>query len=118
MEFPEMADIVSSKQRSAVMAAVKSTNTRPELLVRSMLHRLGFRFRLHAKDLPGKPDICFHKIRKVIFVHGCFWHGHNCKQVRHPSTNVEYWEDKIAGNLRRDRRVKTALTKLEWKYLV
>jgi len=72
-----------------------------------------------ARECAGcKPDLCFRKLRKVIFVRGCFWHGHKCKQVRHPSTNVEYWDGKIAGNLRRDKNVKAALTKLGWKYLV
>ena len=89
--------------RSQIMRSVGSENTRPELIVRSLLHRLGYRFRLHRKDLPGKPDIVFSGRRKVIFVHGCFWHGHHCARgARIPKTNRNYWTAKIARNKERD----------------
>ncbi len=89
--------------RSANMRAIRSKNTAPERLVRSTLHRLGYRFRLHAKDLPGKPDIILRPRRAVIFVHGCFWHGHGCARGgRMPKTNTGYWEPKIARNKSRD----------------
>lgn len=113
-----MTDIVTARKRSLIMAAVRSVNTRPEIVVRRLVHGFGYRFRLHVKDLPGKPDMCFRRDRKVIFIHGCFWHCHGCKQTRHPSTNVEYWGPKIAGNVMRDRKVKAALKKLGWRYLV
>ena len=94
-----------SEQRSRTMRAVKFRDTEPELTVRRLLHRMGYRFRLQRKDLPGKPDIVFGPRRKVIFVHGCFWHGHSCKRgSRMPKTNVEYWETKITRNVERHSR--------------
>jgi DNA mismatch endonuclease (patch repair protein) len=89
--------------RSATMRAVKSKNTQTELKVRSLVHRLGFRFRLHRKELPGTPDLVFPARRKAIFVHGCFWHGHDCARgCRMPKTNCEYWKSKIDRNRQRD----------------
>ena len=89
--------------RSATMRAVKSKNTKTELKVRSLVHRLGFRFRLHRKGLPGTPDLVFSALRKAIFVHGCFWHGHDCARGRRmPKTNCEYWKSKIDRNRQRD----------------
>lgn len=101
------------------MRAVKSTNTRPEMIVRSLAHRLGFRFRLHRKTLPGNPDLVFVGRRKAIFVHGCFWHGHNCKRGdRLPKTNARYWAAKIAGNKARDAKACAALAAQGWDVLI
>ncbi|WP_295388443.1 very short patch repair endonuclease [uncultured Thiodictyon sp.] len=97
-----MIDHVSEPRRSYIMSRVASKNTGPELTVRQLLHRLGYRYRLHGSDLPGSPDIVFRKRRKVIFVHGCFWHGHACSHGRLPKSNVEYWKAKIASNRARD----------------
>lgn len=91
-----------SKQRSEIMRAVKGRDTKPEMIVRGLLHRMGYRYRLHRTDLPGKPDIVFTSRKKVIFVHGCFWHGHSCKRgSRQPKSNVEYWRAKIDRNVER-----------------
>lgn len=104
--------------RSAIMRAVKSTNTTPEKAVRSLAHRLGYRFRLHRKDLPGTPDLVFPSVRKAIFVNGCFWHGHDCKRgARAPKTNAAYWLQKIARNRRRDEEARQALAALGWSVL-
>lgn len=101
------------------MARVKSHDTRPERLVRSILTDLGYRYRLNRPDIPGKPDIAFIGRRKAIFVHGCFWHGHDCKRgARLPKANAAYWTQKISGNVERDRRVAKDLGALGWKYLV
>jgi DNA mismatch endonuclease, patch repair protein len=114
-----MADNLTGAQRRKTMAAVKSRNTTPELAVRSLVHRLGFRFRLHGVDLPGSPDLVLPKHRAVIFVHGCFWHGHSCRRKRpKPQTNVEYWQAKIERNCRRDRRVRRRLRSAGWRVLV
>jgi DNA mismatch endonuclease (patch repair protein) len=102
--------------RSRIMRAVKSSDTAPELAVRRMVHRLGFRFRLHRKDLPGKPDLVFPKLRKVIFVHGCFWHGHTCARgARMPKSNADYWQGKIGRNVTRDAKHLSALKELKWQ---
>lgn len=111
MESPEV--------RRRTMQAVKSKDTAPELLVRSLAHRMGYRFRLHRKDLPGKPDLVFPGRRKAIFVHGCFWHGHDCARgARQPKTNRAYWTKKIERNLERDRAARTSLTRSGWKVAV
>ncbi|MGT2515171.1 very short patch repair endonuclease [Sphingomonas panni] len=103
------------EQRSRIMRAVQSKDTKPEMLVRRALHRLSYRFRLHRKDLPGSPDIVFPGRRKVIFVHGCFWHGHSCKRgARQPKENADYWRAKIARNVARDREAQAALIGLGW----
>ena len=106
--------------RSEMMAAVRSKNTRPELLVRRLVHSLGYRYRLHRKDLPGKPDLVFAKRRKVIFVHGCFWHQHGCKSKssHQPKTNVEYWRPKLERNQVRDAASLAALVAAGWGVLV
>ena len=102
--------------RSRIMRAVKGSDTAPELAVRSMLHRLGFRFRLHRKNLPGKPDLVFPGPRKVIFVHGCFWHGHDCARgARMPKANAEYWRGKIGRNVARDAKHLVALKDAGWQ---
>ena len=101
--------------RSRIMRAVKSTDTGPERLVRQALHAAGYRYRLHRKDLPGSPDIVFPGRRKAIFVHGCFWHGHDCARgAREPKTNADYWRQKIARNRERDRRVVAELAAIGW----
>jgi DNA mismatch endonuclease Vsr len=101
------------------MRAIKSRDTAPELLVRSIAHRMGFRFRVCRKDLPGKPDIVFTRLQKVIFVHGCFWHGHDCGQgMRIPSQNRDYWNDKLTKNAKRDEAAQKALRELGWEVAV
>jgi len=101
------------------MQAVKSKNTKPELTLRSIVHLMGYRFRLHRKDLPGKPDLVFGGKRKVIFVHGCFWHGHDCARgARIPKENREYWLKKVTGNQIRDRKNSERLTAAGWTSLI
>jgi DNA mismatch endonuclease, patch repair protein len=101
------------------MAAIRSANTKPEMRVRSALHALGYRFRLHRKDLPGRPDIVLPRLRTVIFVHGCFWHCHRCKYGSVvPATRADFWATKRAGNVARDRRNRTALRRAGWRVFV
>jgi len=101
--------------RRKTMQAVKGKDTKPELFVRRLLYSLGYRYRLHRKDLPGKPDIVFSGRKKIIFVHGCFWHGHSCKRgAREPKTNVEYWRQKIARNKTRDAQHSKNHKKARW----
>lgn len=113
-----MADIFTPEKRSAVMAAIRGHNTKPELVVRSMLHRAGFRFTVNGpnnKHLPGKPDVVLAKYRTVVFVHGCFWHGHDdCSDFRLPKTRRDWWQQKISGNKERDARTIQALRKMGW----
>jgi DNA mismatch endonuclease (patch repair protein) len=105
--------------RSENMRRIRSKGMLPELAVRSMVHRMGFRFRLHRKDLPGKPDLVFVSRRKVIFVHGCFWHSHKgCKTAHMPKSNLAYWRPKLERNQARDTKNLAALTALEWRPLV
>jgi|SRR5579872_1411745 DNA mismatch endonuclease (patch repair protein) len=105
--------------RSRIMRAVKSGDTAPELIVRSLAHRMGYRFRLRREDLPGKPDLVFPKLRKAIFVHGCFWHGHDCARgARVPKNNREYWTKKIDRNQERDKAARQALAKSGWQVAV
>jgi len=105
-------------EKSRQMALIRSKDTKPELIVRTVAHRLGYRFRLHRKDLPGKPDLVFPSRRAIIFVHGCFWHGHNCKRgSRVPKTRTEYWRAKIARNTARDQRALAALESDGWRVL-
>ncbi len=104
--------------RSENMRAIRGKDTQPELAVRSLVHRLGYRFRLHRKDLPGKPDLVFPARRKVIFVHGCFWHSHDCKSGLIPNTNREFWLPKLMRNKIRDANNLAALTERDWKALV
>lgn len=105
-------------QRSRIMRAVGSKNTGPELKVRRLVHALGYRFRLHRKDLPGSPDLVFPGRKAVIFVHGCFWHGHNCPRgAREPKTNVSYWRAKIQRNVSRDLQTLEKLSDQGWRSL-
>ena len=101
------------------MSQIKGRDTKPEKIVRSTLHTLGYRFRLHRKDLPGKPDITLPKHKTVVFVHGCFWHGHKgCRRAARPMSNIEFWNTKIDANMRRDRSAQRALTTLGWRYII
>jgi DNA mismatch endonuclease (patch repair protein) len=114
-----MPDPFSPEERSSIMRAVRGKDTTPELLVRRLTHALGYRFRLHAADLPGKPDLAFPARKKVIFVHGCFWHWHNCKRGRRmPKAHSDYWTAKLLRNQSRDRRHRRALRRQGWDVLV
>ncbi|MEO5375536.1 MAG: DNA mismatch endonuclease Vsr [Alphaproteobacteria bacterium] len=114
-----MVDVISPEARSALMARVKGWNTKPEMVVRSLTHGLGFRFRLHRRDLPGTPDLVFPGRRKVIFVHGCFWHRHaGCKLAAEPKTRQEFWTRKFQDNVERDRTARESLEAAGWKVLV
>ncbi len=113
-----MPDRFTHEQRSAVMARVQGRDTNPERIVRGLLHRMGYRFRLHRGDLPGKPDIVLPRYHKVVFVHGCFWHGHGgCPRARRPASNVEFWNRKIDANIARDARVALQLREAGWDVL-
>lgn len=114
-----MTDRVSPERRTEIMRAVRSKNTLPEIIVRRAAYRLGLRFRLYAKELPGKPDLVFPKWRTVIFVNGCFWHRHpGCSKASTPKTNVEFWQKKFADNLRRDEANHKRLEELGWRVVV
>jgi DNA mismatch endonuclease (patch repair protein) len=114
-----MADVFSSDDRSRIMASIRGRDTAPELLIRKIVHRLGFRFRLHRRDLPGTPDIVFPRLHKIIFVHGCFWHMHRgCRRAGLPRTNRTFWKSKISRNANRDRVDQQRLRKLGWDVLV
>jgi DNA mismatch endonuclease (patch repair protein) len=112
-----MADRISTEVRSRNMAAIKGKNTKPELDMRRALHARGFRFRLHRRDLPGNPDLVFPKLRAVIWVNGCFWHGHDCGAARIPLSRVDYWEPKIARTRQRDVVAVQALREMGWRSL-
>ncbi|MER8508212.1 very short patch repair endonuclease [Mesorhizobium sp. M0894] len=99
------------------MAGIKGSNTKPEIVVRKALHALGFRFRLHAKEVPGKPDLVLPKYRAAIFVNGCFWHGHDCDLFKMPSTRPDFWRAKIARNVARDLEVRRTLIESDWRAL-
>ena len=104
--------------RSENMRRIRSKGMRPELAVRSLVHRMGYRFRLHRKDLPGKPDMVFASRRKVIFVHGCFWHSHGCKMAHVPKSNLSYWKPKLERNRSRDEKVLKGIGTMDWDALV
>ncbi|NYF77976.1 very short patch repair endonuclease [Granulicella arctica] len=112
-----MVDHIDPARRSLNMAAVRSKHTEPELVVRKIVYGLGYRYRLHWEKLPGKPDLVFPGKRKVIFVHGCFWHGHDCIRGRLPSTNLDFWEQKVGKNKERDSRVRNQLEAQGWNVL-
>ncbi|WP_420463387.1 very short patch repair endonuclease [Candidatus Palauibacter sp.] len=108
-----------SPERSANMASIRAKNTRPEITVRRLLHSLGYRYRLHRRDLPGTPDICFPGRKKVIFVHGCFWHRHEgCRRTTTPKTRTSFWENKFTANMVRDRRNMSGLAEIGWEAIV
>ena len=114
-----MIDIVDNKRRSEIMARIRSRDTAPELAVRRIAHRMGLRFRLHRKDLPGRPDLVFPKHRLVVFVHGCFWHRHEgCRRASTPKSRTSFWLEKFAANIDRDARQEAALRALGWRVLV
>lgn len=114
-----MADIFKKQKRSQIMSHISGKDTKQEIAIRKIAHSLGYRFRLHKKELPGKPDIAFPKYKKVIFVNGCFWHGHkNCTRSKLPVTHKKFWQRKIEGNIKRDRANYKALKKLGWSYLI
>jgi DNA mismatch endonuclease (patch repair protein) len=111
-----VVDKLTPERRSENMRRIKSTNTGPELVVRRMLHRLGYRFRLHGLGLPGKPDLVFAPKRRVTFVHGCFWHQHlDCNDGRKPRSNAGYWDAKLSKNVERDQMARLALERMGWK---
>ena len=114
-----MADKISPKRRSWNMSRIKGKNTKPEMIVRSMLHKMGYRFRLHRKDLPGNPDIVLPKYKTVIFVNGCFWHRHEgCKYAYMPKSRVDFWQKKFSDTIKRDRKNKADLESAGWKIIV
>lgn len=113
-----MVDIVDRKTRSRMMANIRGTNTKPELIIRKSLHSRGFRYRLHAKSLPGKPDLVLPKYQTVILVHGCFWHCHDCHLFKWPKTRELFWKEKLTKNAARDRKNIDDLMALGWKVLV
>lgn len=110
-----MVDIISEAQRSWNMSRIKGKDTQPELLVRSLLHKLGYRFRIHRKDLPGKPDIILPRYKTVVFVHGCYWHRHKgCKYAYTPKSRVSFWAEKFKGNVERDKKHQKQLKEMGW----
>jgi len=114
-----VTDRFDRKKRSEIMSHIQGKDTKPEKLVRSLLHRMGYRFRLHVDSLPGKPDIVLQRHKKVIFVNGCFWHGHkSCKRASCPQSNAEFWNQKIKSNIARDRKTRKDLQLQGWAVLV
>lgn len=116
-----MVDIFTKEKRSEHMSRIRGRDTKPELIVRRLVHRMGYRYRLHRRDLPGTPDIVLPKRKKAIFIHGCFWHQHSnpdCKLARMPKSRLDYWKPKLAGNHRRDQINQARLRKLGWEVLV
>lgn len=113
-----MVGSLDPSNRSKLMASIKSKNTSPELLIRRGLHKLGLRYRLHSKTLSGKPDLVFPKHKAVIFINGCFWHGHNCHIFRWPKTRMDFWHGKIKANILRDKKNITCCVRQGWKVLV
>lgn len=113
-----MPDIVTPEVRSRMMAGIRGTNTKPELILRRGLHAKGFRFRLHDRKLPGRPDLVFPRYNAVIFAHGCFWHGHDCHLFKWPSTRPEFWQEKIDRNRTVDARSEIALAEAGWRQAI
>jgi DNA mismatch endonuclease, patch repair protein len=116
-----MAKVRTREGRSRIMASIRSKNTKPEMLVRRLLHAAGYRYRLHRCDLPGNPDLAFGRRRKVIFVHGCFWHQHDaetCAEGRKPSSNTSYWHEKLERNVARDKAALEGLSAAGWQTLI
>ncbi|MCK0070861.1 very short patch repair endonuclease [Kordiimonas laminariae] len=110
-------DVVTPEKRSQMMAGIKGKNTKPELIIRKELFRRGFRYRLHGKKLPGKPDIILPKYKTVVFVNGCFWHKHDCHLFKWPKTRTEFWREKILGNVARDKKNRDLLKADGWKVI-
>lgn len=113
-----MADVVDAATRSRMMSGIRGKNTKPELTIRKALHARGFRYRIHCKDLPGNPDLCLPKYRAVIFVHGCFWHGHDCHLFKWPKTRPEFWREKIGRNCEVDESARIQLSRRDWRVCV
>ena len=114
-----MTDVLTPEQRRKCMSSIRGRDTKPEMIVRKIVHALGYRYRLHRKDLPGTPDLVFPRVKKVIFVHGCFWHKHRCRYGRvTPKTNAEFWRTKRESNKLRDIRNRKFLKKMGWRSLV
>src|SRR6267142_3715536 len=114
-----MANLLTKERRSANMSRIRSKNTNPEMVVRRLLHAMGFRFRIHDSRLPGRPDLVFPRHRKAVFVHGCFWHHHRCTEgQRAPKSRLDYWGPKITGNVRRDRLTRLRIRRGGWAILV
>lgn len=114
-----MSDVFTKAKRSWIMSRVKGLDTKPEIVGRSVIHRMGLRFRVHRRDLPGNPDIVLPRHNKVIFVHGCFWHGHTgCARSKRPTTNTRFWTKKLDANIARDERYRKTLRRTGWKVLV
>lgn len=113
-----MSDIFSQTKRSDIMSKISSKDTKPEILVRKFLFSKGFRYRINVKTLLGKPDIVLPKYKTIIFVNGCFWHGHNCKKGKLPSSNTDFWKEKISNNKSRDAKNSDLLVKLGWKVII
>jgi len=114
-----MTDVFTKEKRSWIMSRIKGCDSKQEILVRSLVHRMGFRFRVHRRDLPGNPDIVLPRHRKVIFVHGCFWHGHKgCPRSKRPTSNKDFWNEKLDKNMERDKRFRKILWSMGWKVLV
>ncbi len=113
-----MSDIFSLQKRSDIMSKIGGKNTKPEILVRKFLFSKGFRYRINVKTLPGKPDIVLPKYKTVIFINGCFWHGHNCKKGKLPSSNIDFWREKISNNKSRDDKNSDLLIKLGWQVII
>jgi len=111
-------DIVSASKRSRMMAAVPQRDTAPEMVVRQLAHRMGYRYRLHVRELAGSPDLVFPRLKSVVFVHGCFWHRHRCKRTTTPATRKAFWADKFEQNRARDRRNNRALRRAGWRVLI
>nr|WP_123368722.1 very short patch repair endonuclease [Pseudomonas brassicacearum] len=113
-----MVDVVDVATRSRMMSGIQGQNTKPEIIIRQALHARGFRFRLHVKSLPGKPDLVLPKYKTVVFVHGCFWHGHACRYYKIPKTRSDFWLEKIGKNQARDRLQVTSLRENGWRVLI
>lgn len=114
---PRRTDIMSAEARSRLMARIGGRSTKPEVTLRKAMFRLGFRYRLHPRDIPGRPDMVFPRWRAVVFVNGCFWHGHGCHLFKWPKGNAEFWQAKISSNVERDRRTLEALASQGWRVL-
>lgn len=112
-----MADIVTRDVRSRMMSGIRGTDTIPELMLRKGLHALGFRYKLHDRNLPGKPDLVFPKYNAVLFANGCFWHAHDCHLFKWPKSREDFWRKKIGGNRERDKKIAAQLREKEWRIL-